>query len=164
MAGQFWLLKSEPRDFSIEDLQRSPHQTAPWDGVRNYQARNYIRDRMRNGDEVLFYHSGARPAVVGTARVVREACPDHTAWDPASSSFDPRSTAENPVWYMVDVRFEQEFPRPLSLAELKTLPELQGMMLLRKGNRLSVQPVSRVEYRVITSRALYSKRGTKRKP
>ena len=145
-----WLMKTEPEVFSLDDLRNSPGGTAPWDGVRNYQSRNTMRDLLRHGDRVLIYHSGQHAlAVVGMASVAREAYPDHTAWDPESDHFDPRSTPEHPVWLMVDVRFESALPRPLTLNELRAAPELDGMVLLRKGMRLSVQPVTEEQFRVI---------------
>ncbi|GKT10638.1 EVE domain-containing protein [Desulforhabdus sp. TSK] len=143
---RYWLLKSDPDAFSIEDLAGSPHQTTCWDGVRNYQARNFMRDDMKVGDGVLFYHSQAHPAIMGTARVVREGYPDHTAWEPGNRHFDPRSTPENPVWYMVDIQLEAVFPEPLPLKVLKETGGLEEMVLLRKGSRLSVQPVTASEY------------------
>jgi len=149
MDTGYWLFKSEPGEFSIKDLKDSPGQTACWDGVRNFQARNFLRDMMHRGDRVLFHHSGKDPAVVGTARVVRAGYPDHTAWDPRSRHFDPKSSPEHPVWYMVDIRFETEFPRPLPIAELRKLPELRDMVLLRRGVRLSVQPVAQKEFHTI---------------
>jgi predicted RNA-binding protein with PUA-like domain len=142
MTPRCWLLTSEPGEFSLEDLRSRPHGTAPWDGVRNYQARNSMRDSMRTDDRVLFYHSGKHPAVVGTARVAREGYPDNTAWDPASAHPDPRSTPDHPVWFMVDIAFEAAFPRPVPLSEMRTHPGLKGLLLLRKGNRLSVMPVA----------------------
>ncbi|MCU0572365.1 MAG: EVE domain-containing protein [Syntrophobacteraceae bacterium] len=150
---QYWLLKSEPSEFSIDDLRARPDQTEPWDGVRNYQARNFLRDRIKAGDEALFYHSGKEPAVVGIVTVVRPGYSDHTAWDPKSKHFDPRSTPEAPVWFMVDVRLNEVFETPLTLTELRKMPELESMMLLRKGVRLSVQPVSPEEFQAIVSRA-----------
>lgn len=152
-SKQYWLLKSEPLEFSIYDLEARPDQTEPWDGVRNYLARNFLRDRMKPGDEALFHHSGKDPAIVGVVKVVRAGYPDHTAWDPQSKHFDPRSTPEAPVWYMVDVRLEEIFEAPLPLSELRKMPELKNMMLLRKGIRLSVQPVSPEEFQAIVSRA-----------
>ena len=147
---QTWLMKTEPGSFSLDDLRNSPGGTAPWDGVRNYQSRNTMRDLMKRGDRVLIYHSGQKhPAIVGIASVAREAYPDHTAWNPESDHFDPRGTAEHPVWLMVDVRFEAALPRPLTLNELRAVPELAGMVLLRKGMRLSVQPVTEAQFRVI---------------
>lgn len=147
-----WLLKSEPSAFSLQDLKESPEGTTSWDGIRNYQARNLMRDEMQAGDRVLFYHSSTDPtAIVGTATVVREAYPDHTAWDPASQYFDPKSSPQNPRWCMVDIRFDRELSKPLTLPELKEVPELKGMVLLRKGMRLSIQPVSEAEYETITA-------------
>ena len=107
-----WLFKSEPSDFSLQDLKDAPEQTECWDGVRNYQARNLMRDEMKLGDRALFYHSNLNPSVVGTVTVVRESYPDHTSWDPDCKHFDPKSTPDNPRWFMVDVKFESEFPRP----------------------------------------------------
>ena len=145
-----WLLKSEPDVFSLEDLKNCPNQTEPWDGIRNYQARNLMRDEMKVGDQAFFYHSRqAEPAIVGTVRVVREAYPDHTSWDPSSKYFDEKSSPENPRWLMVDVQFESEFSRPVTLKELRNVTELKEMFLLRKGMRLSVQPVTEEEFQLI---------------
>lgn len=153
-APRYWLIKSEPSAYSLEDLKNSPGGTDCWDGVRNYQARNYMRDDMGVGDRVLFYHSSNKAtAIVGEAVVVREAYPDHTAWDPKDDHFDPRSTPDNPVWMMVDIRFVREFPRPLTLPELREMPALAEMVLLRKGMRLSIQTVTAKEYRAIAARA-----------
>ena len=147
---KYWLLKSEPDVFSLEDLKNCPNQTEPWDGIRNYQARNLMRDEMKVGDQAFFYHSRqAEPAIVGTVRVVREAYPDHTSWDPSSKYFDEKSSPENPRWLMVDVQFEGEFSRPVTLKELRSVPELKEMFLLRKGMRLSVQPVTEEEFQLI---------------
>jgi len=151
---RYWLMKTEPSEFSLEDLKRAPKQTAPWDGVRNYQARNHMRDGMKLGDRILFYHSSTDPtAIVGTATVAREAYPDDSAWDRKSEYFDKRSTPERPVWVRVDVKFESEFAVPLTLAELRTIPELKDMVLLRKGMRLSVQPVTSPEFNAILAHA-----------
>ncbi len=152
-GANYWLLKSDPEEFSIEDLKASPNCTAPWDGVRNYQARNMLRDSIKEGDAVLFYHSRKNPSVVGIARVIRAGYPDHTAWDPSSRHHDPRSTPEKPIWYMVDIRLEEIFEDPIPLASLRNIPELKDMLLLRKGSRLSVQPVTPQEYSVILSLA-----------
>ena len=147
---KYWLLKSEPDAFSLEDLKKCPNQTEPWDGIRNYQARNLMRDEMKVGDQAFFYHSRqAEPAIVGTVRIVREAYPDHTSWDPSSKYFDEKSSAENPRWLMMDVQFESEFSRPVTLKELRSVPELKEMFLLRKGMRLSVQPVTEEEFQLI---------------
>lgn len=153
MAKRYWLMKSEPTEFSIEDLAAQPDQTDHWDGVRNYQARNFMRDEMQVGDGVLFYHSRTKPAVVGTATVVRAGYPDHTAWDPQSHHYDPKSTPENPIWFMVDIRFASRFKRPLPLAELRRIPGLENMTLLRRGNRLSVMPVTAKEFDIIVGAA-----------
>ncbi|WP_129125345.1 EVE domain-containing protein [Geomonas oryzae] len=142
----YWLFKSEPSSFSLDDLKSRPDATEHWDGVRNFQARNFLRDQIKVGDQVLFYHSNiAEPAVVGLAEVVREGYPDFTAFDPASKYFDPRSNPEKPTWFMVDVRFVRALPRPVTLAELKTIPELSEMALLNRS-RLSVQPVRKEEW------------------
>ena len=146
----YWLIKSEPSCFSIDDLQRSPHQTSPWDGVRNYQARNFMRDGMRLGDLLFFYHSNCKPpGIVGVAEVVRQAYPDHTAFDPDSEHPDPKSTPEKPRWLMVDVKFVKKFSSMISLDQLKGYPKLANMPLLRKGNRLSILPVQPVEWQFI---------------
>ena len=146
---QYWLLKSEPNSFSITDLQNSPNQIDSWDGVRNYQARNFMRDQMKIGDQALFYHSRIKPSVVGIVEVVKESYPDHTAWDFQDHHFDPKSSPDNPIWFMVDVKFLREFNHPLPLPFLREIPELQGMELLRKGSRLSVQPVKPDEFETI---------------
>jgi predicted RNA-binding protein with PUA-like domain len=150
---KYWLLKTEPTSFSIQDLAKAPKQTTCWDGVRNYQARNSLRDEMKLGDKVLLYHSGDEPAVVGTASIVRESYPDPTAWDKNDHHYDPASTPENPRWFMVDIKLDQVFPKPLPLAELRTVPALKAMELLRKGSRLSVQPVRKPEFDTILKRA-----------
>lgn len=146
---KYWLMKSEPTVFSIDDLEARPNGIDHWDGVRNYQARNFLRDEIQEGDRVLFYHSGKMPAVVGTATVVRSGYPDHTAWDPANMHFDPKSTPDSPIWYMVNIRFESRFESPILLSELRRYPELAGMQLLKKGMRLSVQPVTPSEFAFI---------------
>lgn len=147
---QYWLLKTEPESFSIDDLAAAPHQTTFWSGVRNYQARNMLRDQMKLGDQVLFYHSNADPpAIVGVAEVVREGYPDHTAWDKQDSHYDIGSTPDKPRWYMVDIKLVRKFARPLSLTELRNVPALAQMELLRKGSRLSVQPVTKAEFNAV---------------
>lgn len=144
---RYWLLKSEPGSFSIQDLAASPKRTTFWSGVRNYQARNFLRDEMKLGDEVLFYHSNAAPpAVVGTAIVVREGYPDHTAWDPSDSHFDAKASPEKPIWQMVDIKLQEIFDEPLPLEELRAVSALRDMELLRRGSRLSVQPVKKNEF------------------
>lgn len=143
----YWLMKSEPSAFSIDDLQGMPEQTEHWDGVRNYQARNMMRDQMKVGDQVFFYHSNCEtPGIVGLMEVVRTGYPDHTAFDPESKYFDPKSTPEKPRWYMVDIKYIRHTRRVLSLAELKQHEALENMPLVRKGNRLSIMPVSPAEW------------------
>lgn len=151
MALKYWLMKSDPDEFSIDDLQRRPNRTEPWDGVRNYQARNFMRDKMGIKDRILFYHSRINPSVVGAARVVKPAYPDHTAWDPENDHYDPKSSPENPIWFMVDIQLENRFKRPVSLKELRSYRELENMILLRRGNRLSITPVTREEFNLIVS-------------
>lgn len=152
-----WLFKSEPDVFSLQDLKNCSQQTEPWDGVRNYQARNLMRDEMRIGDRGFFYHSRQQePAIVGTVQIVREAYPDPSAWDPTSKYFDEKSSPENPRWVMVDVQFESELPRPVTLRELRELPGLEQMFLLRKGMRLSVQPVTPEEFEIILNHVGHS--------
>ena len=147
-SKRYWLMKSEPSVYSIDDLQRDG--STSWEGVRNYQARNFMRDDMRVGDGVLFYHSNAKPmGVYGVAEVVREAYPDDTAFDPASRYHDPKSTPENPTWLMVDVGYVSTFQAPVTLAALKEIPGLEDMMVIRKGSRLSVQPVTPQEWDIV---------------
>jgi predicted RNA-binding protein with PUA-like domain len=147
---RYWLMKSEPDCFSIEDLAAAPAKTTFWDGVRNYQARNFMRDEMRKGDLILFYHSNAEPAgIAGLATVVKEAYPDFTAFDAQHQHFDPRSKQSDPTWMMVDIKFKRKFKRLLTLAELKQVPALQGMVLLQKGSRLSVQPVTETQFECV---------------
>jgi predicted RNA-binding protein with PUA-like domain len=146
-----WLMKSEPDAYSIDDLESDG--TTHWDGVRNYQARNLMRDEMEVGDKVLYYHSRLRPpGVVGLAEVVKEAYPDHTSWDSDSNYFDPKSTPEEPRWFMVDIAFVRKLDRMVSIDELKEYPELKDMVLLNRS-RLSVQPVTPEEYEFIVALA-----------
>lgn len=146
----YWLVKTEPSTFSIDDWEKEKDKTTFWDGVRNYQARNTLRDLMKLGDEVLIYHSNAEPPeIVGVAKVVREGYPDFTALDASHPHFDPDSNADNPRWYMVDLKLTKRFKKKLSLAQAKELKSLQGMELLRKGSRLSVQPVKAEEFAAI---------------
>ena len=155
---KYWLLKTEPKDFSIQDLAKAKQKTTFWDGVRNYQARNFMRDDMKLGDPILLYHSNANPsAVVGTARVVRESYPDHTAWDPNDKHFDAKSSADNPRWLMVDIQLDQIFKSPMALADLREVAALKEMELLRKGSRLSVQPVRKKEFDTILKLAAKQK-------
>ncbi|WP_348672098.1 EVE domain-containing protein [uncultured Abyssibacter sp.] len=141
---QYWLMKSEPEEFSFEDLKTRPDRKEPWDGVRNYQARNMMRDEMKVGDGVLFYHSNCDvPGVVGLAKIASEPRPDHTAFDPEDKHFDPKSDPDNPRWFLVDVQYDRPLKRVLPLAELKDHADaLDGLALIRRGNRLSVMPVS----------------------
>ncbi|HKX27443.1 MAG TPA: EVE domain-containing protein [Blastocatellia bacterium] len=151
---QYWLLKSEPESFSIEDLAKSPKKTTCWDGVRNYQARNYMRE-MQIGDQIFFYHSNAAPtAIVGVAEVVKKSYPDHTALDPRDPHYDPKSTPDNPIWEMVDIQLVKKFDRPIALDELRSVDGLEKMELLRKGSRLSVQPVRPEEWKIINRLAV----------
>lgn len=144
---KFWLMKSEPNCFSLDNLAKSPRGVSHWDGVRNYQARNFLRDQVKTGDGVLFYHSNIPiPAIVGLAQVVRDGYPDHTALDPRSDHFDPKSSDDNPIWYMVDVAYLAELPQPLTRQDLVGHPVLSRMEVLKKGNRLSVQPVSEEQW------------------
>ena len=147
---RYWLVKSEPDVFSFDDLLASPQRTSGWDGVRNYQARNFLRDDMKKGDLVFFYHSSTEPAaIVGVAEVARDGYPDPTALDPNDAHFDPKSKAESPTWMMVDLRAVGALARPVSLAELRGVTGLEKMILLQKGSRLSVQPVSAEEWEII---------------
>jgi len=149
-TSKYWLLKTEPESFSIQDLARAPKKTTCWDGVRNYQARNFMRDEMQVGDRVLFYHSSTEsPAIVGTATIVREGYPDPTAWDKSDHHYDPASSPENPRWCMVDIRLERIFDEALPLSQLRGVAALKEMELLRKGSRLSVQPVRKVEFEAV---------------
>ena len=150
----YWLMKSEPDDVSIDSLAARPGQTVPWYGVRNYQARNFMRDAMRVGDGVLFYHSGcAEPGIAGIARVASEPYPDATQFDPASKYFDPKATPEHPRWLHVDVAFVRK-TRLLGLSELRSHPELENMRVLARGNRLSITPVEPAEWRFIVGHLL----------
>ena len=152
-APRYWLFKSEPDVFSIDDLARAPKQTTFWNGVRNFQARNLLRDEVRTGDGVIFYHSSASPpAAVGLAEVVKGGYPDETQFDPKSEYHDAAATREAPRWYMVDIRFAEKLAHPLPLGELRAMPALRDMVLLRRGSRLSIQPVTAAEWKAITAR------------
>lgn len=149
---RFWLLKSEPSCFSFADLQARPGGVEHWDGVRNFQARNFLRDEIKVGDGVLFYHSNIpEPAIVGVARVVRSGYPDFTARDPGHEHFDPRATDAAPIWYMIDVQAVAALPQPLTRQMLMSHPLLGSMAVLKRGNRLSVQEVSTEEWRGVLS-------------
>ena len=146
---QYWLMKSEPDVFSLDDLKNRPQRTERWDGVRNFQARNYLR-AMRRGDLAFFYHSSCpEPGVAGIIEIVRAAYPDSTAWDPKSPYHDPRSTEERPLWDMVDVRYKRRLKRLVPLAELRASRALKNLPLLARGSRLSVMPVSPAEWQAI---------------
>ncbi|MGR8933156.1 MAG: EVE domain-containing protein [Gammaproteobacteria bacterium] len=147
---KYWLMKTEPCTFGIDDLQNRPGRTEHWDGVRNYQARNMMRDEMKSADRVFFYHSNcAEPGIVGIAEIAREAYPDFTAFDPDSKYFDPKSSPDNPRWFMVDVRLVRKLTRTITLQELKNHAELQDLTLLRRGNRLSIMPVNEQQWQFI---------------
>ncbi len=147
MTVNYWLFKSEPPVFSIDDLASSPNQTTHWDGVRNYQARNYLRDSIKLNDMVFFYHSNSDPSgIAGIAYVTKIGYPDFTALDVNNHHHDPKSTVDNPIWYMVDVKFKEKFKSIISLQTLKNYPELENMVLLQKGSRLSIQPVAKQEW------------------
>ena len=144
----YWLLKTEPTSYSIDDLQRD--KTTEWTGVRNYTARNFLRDSMEKGDQVFFYHSSADViGIVGLAEISSEAKPDPTAWDKKDSHFDPKSSPANPIWYCRDIKFKKKFKKPLLLSELRAMKGLDSMVLLQKGARLSVQPVTGKEWETI---------------
>jgi predicted RNA-binding protein with PUA-like domain len=147
-AKRYWLMKSEPNVYSIVDLQRDGRTY--WDGIRNYQARNFMRDEMQVGDEIFFYHSSAQPmGIYGVAKVVREAYPDHTAFDPSDKHFDPKSDPANPTWMMVDVGYVGTFKTPITLATLKQTLGLEKMLVIQRGSRLSVQPVTPQEWDIV---------------
>jgi predicted RNA-binding protein with PUA-like domain len=146
----FWLFKSEPDVFGIEHLKASPKQTTPWDGVRNYQARNLMRDEMRIGDLAFFYHSNCKvPGVIGIMKVVAEAHPDPTQFDPQNKYFDSKASVDAPRWFCVDLKFVEEFDSVIPLEAMKANPALAEMALVRKGNRLSVMPVTESEWEAI---------------
>ena len=145
-----WLMKSEPSEFGIDDLEACGIE--PWDGIRNYQARNMIRDEMKPGDQAFFYHSSCEiPGIVGVMEIATTAYPDPTAFDPTDKHFDPASDPDNPRWFLVDVRFGRKLARTITLSELKGCPELAALPLVRRGNRLSVMPVSADEWEFILS-------------
>jgi len=157
MAKRYWLMKSEPTSYSIDDLGRD--KTTLWEGVRNYQARNFMMKEMSAGDEVLFYHSSTEPpAAVGIAEISGAAEPDPTQFQATDSHYDPKATPADPIWYCVRVKFKQKFPRQVALAELREQTELQNMVLLRKGSRLSIQPVTEKEFKLV------SKLGSRKAP
>lgn len=143
--AKYWLIKSEPEVYSIDDLEKD--KQIFWDGVRNYQARNFMRDEMKKGDMVIFYHSNTEPpGAVGICEVVKEGYPDFTAFDPDDKHYDPKSNEDNPTWIMVDVKFVKKFKKPVSISEIKENPKLKNMKLVQRGNRLSVMPVTKSEF------------------
>jgi predicted RNA-binding protein with PUA-like domain len=144
----YWLMKSEPNDYSIDDLEKDKRE--PWDGIRNYQARNMIRDDMQVGDKALFYHSSCKvPAVVGVMKIASEAYPDPTQFDKKSHHYDAKSSRDDPRWLLVDVAFERKLSRPVTLQEMKAHPGLDGFRLLQRGNRLSIFPVSKKHWDIV---------------
>ena len=147
----YWLFKSDPDDFGVEHLAAAPAKTTAWTGVRNYQARNFMRDEMKVGDGVLFYHSSTNPpGVAGLAEIASEPFPDPTAFDAKSKYFDPRAGAQGTAWVAVNVKYVSTFPRLLTLEEMRRIPGLGTMVVLQRGSRLSIQPVSAKEYKVVT--------------
>ena len=146
----YWLFKSEPETFSIDHLSQRPKQTEHWDGVRNYQVRNMLRDQIKVGDQAFFYHSSCTPAgIVGIMEIVKAGYPDPSAWNPESKYYDPKSSPENPRWFMVDVHFVKKFKHIITLGELKKHPALDNMQVARRGNRLSITPVTKEEWKII---------------
>lgn len=155
----YWLFKSEPTSYSFADLLAEPRRTTGWDGVRNYQARNFLRDQVQPGDGVLFYHSSADPpCIAGIAEVVKPAHPDPTAFDPKDSHYDPKSDRANPTWFQVSIKAVRAIEPPLGLPLLSGTPALKGMELLRKGSRLSIQPVRESEWKTILGLAKSKKK------
>lgn len=149
---KYWLMKSEPETYGIDHLKKD--KIEPWDGIRNYQARNMMRDEMKKGDMAFFYHSNCKvPGIVGTMTIHKEAYPDFTQFDKKSKYYDPKSTEEKPRWMLVDVKFKQKFKAIISLQELKAYPELEEMLILRKGNRLSITPVTKKQWDFINKLA-----------
>ena len=157
MTRRFWLFKSDPEDFGLEQLKKCKNRTTLWDGVRNYQARNLLRDEVQVGDGVLFYHSREKPpAVVALATVVREGYPDPTQFDRRSKYYDPKSTPENPRWFVVDIRHDRDLARPVGLPEIRESPGLEKMVLVNRS-RLSVQPVTPAEWKILVKLGTGSK-------
>lgn len=149
---KYWLIKSEPSCYSMQDLRNDI--TQPWDGVRNYQARNFMRDEMEKGDIAFFYHSNCNPPhIAGVCKISKESYPDYTSWDdsPYAKHFDPKSSPENPRWFMVEVEFVEEFVHSIFLSDLRNNPKLASMQILQKGNRLSITPILPQEYKEIIS-------------
>ncbi len=156
---RYWLMKTEPTVFSFDDLRNSPGSTDHWEGVRNYQARNYMRDDMKKGDRVLFYHSNCKePGVQGIAEVTKEAYPDFFSWDPASRYYDPKSTPERPRWFMVDLAWKQAFKNTVSLDDMRAQKSLKNMKVLQKGQRLSIMPVTKEEFDMVCAIGMKQKK------
>ena len=150
MAKRFWLMKSDPDTYGLPELKKEKNRTTCWDGVRNYQARNFMRDEMQVGDGVLFYHSRQDPpSVVATCTVVRTSYPDRTQFEKKSNYFDAKATKAAPRWFMVDIQLDREFQSPVSLTRIKELPGLEEMLVARKGSRLSIQPVTPKEWKIV---------------
>lgn len=148
--AKFWIFKTEPGTFSIDDFKKAPKSVEPWDGIRNYQVRNFIRDDMKKGDMVLIYHSSCKPpGVAGVAKIVKEAYPDHTAFDKKSKYYDPKSDHKNPRWLMVDLKFIKKFKNFIPLNDLKEHEKLEELVLLKRGNRLSIMPIEEDEFNYI---------------
>jgi predicted RNA-binding protein with PUA-like domain len=153
MAGKYWLFKSEPKSYSFDDLVKDG--VSEWDGVRNFQVRNWLRDDIKPGDRVLFYHSSAKViGVVGTATVVREGYPDDTAWDPASDHPDPKSTPDKPIWFMVDIKADKGFGETVTPDEMRARAELKDMMVLKRGMRFSIMPLTQQEFETVEEMGL----------
>ena len=147
MSKKFWLFKSEPSEYSWEDLKKSKNQTTFWDGVRNYQARNFLRDEIKLGDGVLFYQSSTEPlAIVGYCEVVKEGYPDHTQFDKKNDHYDEKANPKSPTWFMVDIKLAKEFKNPVTLDSIKVNSKLKNMKLIQRGQRLSIQPVTQAEW------------------
>ncbi|WP_221794912.1 EVE domain-containing protein [Oceanobacter mangrovi] len=152
----YWLFKSEPDTFGIDHLRLRPQQTEHWDGVRNYQARNFLRDEVKQGDLVFIYHSSCKDVgIAGLAEVSRAAYPDHSQFDPESKYFDPKASPDNPRWFMVDVTFREKFKRVLPLSIIKAMPQITELGVVKKGHRLSIMPVTEAEFEIL----LYKARG-----
>jgi predicted RNA-binding protein with PUA-like domain len=152
MAKKYWLIKTDPACFSLMDLKKCKNRTTSWDGVRNYQARNFIRDDMKSGDDVLFYYSQADPnAVFGICTIVKNAYPDPSQFNPDDKHYFPSADPSNPPWYAVDIKFVKEFKKPVILSDIKANPRLKNMRLVQKGNRLSVMPVTKEEFDEVLS-------------
>jgi predicted RNA-binding protein with PUA-like domain len=151
---QYWLFKTEPDAFGIDDLATKENKTEPWDGIRNYQARNFLRDLVKLGDRVFIYHSSCKEVgIAGLAEVVKEAYPDHSQFDPHSRYYDPKSTLDNPRWFMVDVHFVEKFGQVLSLKQIKLMSNITEIGLVKKGHRLSIMPVTETEFSILLQAA-----------